>query len=114
MGDGEAVDGLGTRDPGLARERTDLAWNRSGLAVLVAVTILLRRLWPLHGDKSVVALVLIAAGAIFWVAGRRVAQRARFGAEVDGVLGVSTCRMLTIGTLVLAAAGFLLGVLSPG
>jgi uncharacterized membrane protein YidH (DUF202 family) len=114
MPDREAGEATDPRDPGLARERTDLAWNRSGLAVLGAITILLRHLWPLRGDKSVVALVLIAAGAVWWVAGMRLAQRARLGAGAEGGPSTSTCRMLTIGTVALALAGFLLGVLSPG
>jgi len=44
------------RDSGLARERTDLAWNRSGLAVAVTVAIILRRLWPLSGDRAALAV----------------------------------------------------------
>ena len=112
VGEGGVADGAGARDPGLAAERTDLAWNRSGLAVVVAVAIMLRRLWPLEGYKSVVALVLIAAGAIAWAVGMPLARRKR--PDTRAGLGVSTCRMLTVGTLVLAAAGFLLGVFTPG
>ncbi len=114
VGEGGVADGAGARDPGLAAERTDLAWNRSGLAVVVAVAIMLRRLWPLEGYKSVVALVLIAAGAIAWAGGMRLARRKRPDTRAAAGLGVSTCRMLTVGTLVLAAAGFLLGVFTPG
>jgi uncharacterized membrane protein YidH (DUF202 family) len=112
VGEGGVADGEGARDPGLAAERTDLAWNRSGLAVVVVVAIMLRRLWPLEGYKSVIALMLIAAGAIAWAVGMRLARRGR--PVTGGVLGVSTCRMLTVGTVVLAAAGFLLGLFPPG
>jgi uncharacterized membrane protein YidH (DUF202 family) len=112
--EGAVADGAGASDPGLAAERTDLAWNRSGLAVVVAVAIMLRRLWPLEGYKSVIALVLIAAGSIAWAVGMRLARRGRPRIGAEGVLGVSTCRMLTVGTLVLAAAGCLLGVFTPG
>ena len=43
-------------DAGLAEERTVLAWNRSGLAVVVCVAVLLRHVWPLQGTDHEVAL----------------------------------------------------------
>lgn len=112
--DAAGAGGARAKDPGLAAERTDLAWNRSGLAMVVAVAIMLRRLWPLEGYKSVVALVLIAVGATVWAVGMYLARRERSETSAGSVLGASTCRMLTVGTLILAAAGFLLGVLSSG
>src|SRR5205807_2261874 len=51
---------------GLARERTALAWNRSGLAAVVCIAVLLRRVWPIHGEAEKLALGLIAAAAILW------------------------------------------------
>jgi putative membrane protein len=101
------------RDPGLARERTELAWNRSGLAALVAVTVLLRRLWPLHGYRSIVTLALIAAGAAIWAVSMRFAQRMRLKSDTSHGLKVSTARMLMLGTVVLAIAGFTGGMLLP-
>jgi uncharacterized membrane protein YidH (DUF202 family) len=98
------------RDPGLARERTDLAWNRSGLAALVVVAILLRHLWPLEGARSVLAFVLIAVGAGAWALGMHAARRNRKGATGDPVLGPEVCRMLTVGTVLLALAGLLLAL----
>jgi hypothetical protein len=103
----------GASDSGLARERTDLAWSRSGLSVAATVAVTLRRLWPLNGDKAVVALVLIAIGAIIWVAGMQIGRRWRFGAQTGGSVAASTCRMLTIGTLVLAGAAFVVGLILP-
>ena len=52
------------RGPG--PERTDLAWNRTGLAVVVCIAVLLRRLRPLRGADQVVALAGISAGAMAW------------------------------------------------
>ena len=101
------------RDPGLARERTELAWSRSGLAVAVTVAIILRRLWPLSGDKAVVALVIIALGAILWVVGMQLGRQTRIGRGNEGALTTSSCRMMTLGTLVLAGAGFVVGVVLP-
>jgi uncharacterized membrane protein len=113
LDDQDAASEGGARDLGLARERTELAWSRSGLSVAATVAIILRRLWPLTGDKAVVALVLIAVGAIFWVVGMQLGRRKRPGAGAGGALATSTCRMLTIGTLVLAAAGFVVGLILP-
>jgi Domain of unknown function (DUF202) len=101
----------GARDSGLARERTELAWTRSGLSVAATVVVTLRRLWPLTGDKDVVALVLIAVGATVWVVGMQLGRRE--GALAGGPVVASTCRVLTIGTLVLAAAAFLVGLFLP-
>jgi hypothetical protein len=95
----------------LAGERTDLAWNRSGLSVLVCLVLILRRLWPLNATGVVVALACIAAGAVVWIAslwaGRRVATRASAGTLGPGVL-----KVISAGTLVFAAAGFILTVVS--
>jgi hypothetical protein len=102
-----------TGEPGLARERTELAWSRSGLSVAVTVAVTLRRLWPLTGDKSVVALALIAIGAVIWVLGMQLGRRERVSAAAERGVAASTCRMITIGTLVLAAAGFLIGLILP-
>ncbi len=101
------------RDSGLARERTDLAWNRSGLAVAVTVAVVVRRLWPLRGNKAVFALICIAIGATVWVVGMRLGRRASVGSDNRGALGVSRCRMLTIGTIVLAVVGFEVGAFGP-
>ena len=47
---------------GLTSERTDLAWNRSGLAIVACVAVLLRRIWPLRRTEQIVALACISAG----------------------------------------------------
>jgi uncharacterized membrane protein YidH (DUF202 family) len=105
--------GEDTTDSGLARERTELAWSRSGLAVAVTVAVTLRRLWPLTGDKAVVGLVLIAVGAAVWVVGMQLGRRARTLNDGTGVLATSTFRMLTAGTIILALAGFVTGLVLP-
>ncbi len=113
MVDVDHSDGTEGEGRGLARERTELAWNRSGLAVAVTVAIILRRLWPLSGHKEVVAGLLIASGAIIWVVGVRLGHRGRVGADNRGALSASTFRALTAGTLMLAAAGFVVAVFFP-
>jgi uncharacterized membrane protein YidH (DUF202 family) len=112
MGDPNAHEELEVRDPGLARERTALAWNRSGLALLVAVAIMLRRLWPLEGTTSVVIIMVLAVGAILWATGMLLSRRQRSDMNVTGAATRSHFQILTVGTLVLAFAGFLVGLLS--
>jgi uncharacterized membrane protein YidH (DUF202 family) len=105
-------DGEGA-DSGLARERTQLAWNRSGLAVLAAVTVTVRRLWPIRGDKAVLALALIAVGAVAWALSMRLSLRGQPDSRPHRGIRPSTARLLTLGTLALAAAAFLVGLLTP-
>ena len=52
------------RDPGLARERTVLAGNRSGLALVVCAAVVPRHVWPLKGATELVTLGIIAAIAV--------------------------------------------------
>lgn len=79
----------------------------------MTVAVTLRRLWPLTGDKAVVALVFIAVGSIIWVLGMQLGRRKGLSAEPGGAATASTYRMLTIGTLILAAAAFVAGLIVP-
>src|ERR1700727_2207080 len=93
------------QDPGLAGERTALAWNRSGLAVVVCVAVLLRHVWPLHGTDQEVALGLIAGAVVVWAVGLAVFTLA---GRRDGDIphGLKLFRLMTAGTLLLALVGF--------
>ncbi len=90
-------------DTGLAVERTVLAWNRSGLAIVVCVAVLLRHVWPLRGTDQELALGLISAAVVVWAivlavftlsSRRRAPHRA------------SVFRLMTAATLTLAVVGF--------
>jgi uncharacterized membrane protein YidH (DUF202 family) len=97
---------------GLARERTILAWYRSGLAALVCVAVLLRNTWPVRTDGQVLALGLIGAAAIVWaivlftfaISGR---DREAEAPARRGALG-----LVTAGTLLLAAVAFVVSLVS--
>jgi uncharacterized membrane protein YidH (DUF202 family) len=115
QGDDGVTPGGQVAVPGMARERTELAWSRSGLSVAATVAVTLRRLWPLTGDKAVVALVLIAVGATIWAVGMQLARRSSLITHPGRRhSATSTFRLLTIGTLTLAAAGFVVGLVVPG
>ncbi len=106
-----ASDDLGVQDPGAVRERTQLAWTRSGLAVAVTVAIIIRHLWPLTGNKAVAALAVGAAGATLWTVAVNIG-RSNSGRADAGSLDTSACRLMTIGTLGLAAAGLIISFVS--
>ena len=102
-----------TPEAGLAGERTVLAWNRSGLAVLVCVAVLLRHVWPLRGTDHEVALGLIGAAVIVWcvVFMALARSRAKRGSSVSH--GESFFRLITAGTLLLAVVGVVASFAAP-
>ena len=69
------------RDDGLAEERTDLAWTRSGLALLGVFAIVGRRVWSsgVEAEDSLLVL-LFGLAALGWaigiVGGRRAVETA--------------------------------------
>jgi hypothetical protein len=103
----------GPADGGLARERTILAWNRSGLAAVVCIVVLLRRLWPLHGAAQRLALGLIAAATIVWALVLLAVATAGAGRGGQPVMGHRVFPLMTVGTLLLALVGFVLAFVAP-
>ena len=94
------------QDPGLAGERTALAWNRSGLAVVVCVAVLLRHVWPLHGTDQELALGLIAGAVVVWAVVLAVLTLASRSHDADMPHTANLFRLVTAGTLLLAFVGF--------
>jgi hypothetical protein len=90
-----------------------LAWNRSGLAAAVCIAVLLRHVWPLRGGGQTLALGLIAAAAIGWAV-VLVAVTASGGDRVQrALLGPRLFGLMTAGTVLLAAVGFVLALVAP-
>ncbi len=94
-------------DDGLSPERTVLAWNRSGMAFFIAIAVLGRRVWPLdRGNNAIVLAVLVVATSAF-LASLWFASRLRTPARYRGdVLDAHAFRLVSIGTFVVAVAGF--------
>jgi uncharacterized membrane protein YidH (DUF202 family) len=99
-------------DHGLAHERTDLAWNRSGLAFVVCVVVLLRRIWPLRGTDQFVALACISVASVAWALALSVGRLlwSRTGLTHNG-LSYRRAAVITVGTLALAVAALALALL---
>jgi Domain of unknown function (DUF202) len=100
-------------DSGLARERTALAWNRSGLAAVVCIAVLLRHIWPLHSTAQDVALGLIAAAGIIWALVLLAVVTSGGDQEGNLLLGRRVFSLMTAGTLLLALIGFGLAFFAP-
>jgi len=95
-------------DEGLARERTALAWNRSGLAVVVCLAVMARHFWPIEGNGRDVAVGLIAAAAVAWSVVLVAFTRSGADRAKPSFLGARRFGLMTAGTLLLAIGGLLL------
>lgn len=94
--------------PGLAGERTDLAWSRSGLAVLACLAAIARKFVPSLNDLSATAWVVSAlvVGTAGWLIGlfwARLAAATTMSGRV--VANPTTLRMVAYGTAILGAVG---------
>jgi len=106
------ADGPDPDDPmaGLAPERTELAWDRSGLAVVVSAAVLARRVWPVSSPERLLAVAAISAGIAIWATVLLLAtRRGRPGPRSVE----KECRRVLVATLVFAAAGFTIGFFPP-
>ena len=99
-------------DRGLARERTELAWNRSGLAVAACIAVILRHSWPLHGTGEIIALACMSAGAFVWAlalsVGRAISRKTE---PKRGRLSQGRAGAITVATLAIALGAFVLAFL---
>lgn len=98
-------------DEGLAPQRTQLAWGRTGLAVAVAVAVLARRAWALGGAFELAALTLVGVGGLVWLVGMRESRDLHLHMEPHGLVGARAFGLVTAGTLLLAVGATVLGIL---
>ena len=102
---------------GLAGERTDLAWSRSGLAVLACLAGFVKRILPEFStlDARAIVLVALAVGAIAWAFGllwaREVAATTLMGRRIADP---RTMRVVAVGTAALGAAAFVVALIPVG
>ena len=101
-------------DHGLTNERTDLAWNRSGLAFAVCVAVLVRRIWPLHGTDQFIALTCISVGAIAWGLALSVGRALWSRTPLErSHLSPRRAAVITTGTIALSLAALVLALFPP-
>jgi hypothetical protein len=102
------------RDPGVAAERTGLAWSRSGLALLACLAILARRFFPLDTRADhVAAFLLLGAGGLGWAVAAFWGRGRSLTGGRAGAAAAPRLRFLTASTVAIAIAGFALGAFPP-
>jgi inner membrane protein YidH len=100
---------------GLAAERTDLAWNRSALALLACGAAVLKGFQPAHlSARQVVGAVILVLGGFTWVLGAYAARRRSRPATARAVATRQDLLPVALGTTVVGAAIFVLAALYPG
>jgi putative membrane protein len=100
---------------GLAPERTDLAWNRSALALLACGAAVLKGFPPARlSARHVVGVVILVLGGLTWVFGAHAARRRSRAAAVRTVATSQDLLPVALGTAVVGAAIFVLAALYPG
>jgi Domain of unknown function (DUF202) len=100
-------------DRGLARERTVLAWYRLGLAAVVCIAVLLRRVWPLHTTDQIVALGFVAGAAVLWALVLLAFAVRDRGRDAGAPMRPHVAWLITTATVTLAAVGFVLALFPP-
>lgn len=110
-----AAEGFEGPDEGLAAERTDLAWSRSGLSLGVCGLIVLRGLPSVtgHPSRPIVGFVILVLGVATWGLGYWSAHQRR--PSVDRPRPVATRRDLApaaYGTAAVGTIGLALALLS--
>ena len=100
------------RDPGLAAERTDLAWGRSTLSLLACGAAVAKGVPSVTGDgRPGAGLAMLALGGAVWLAGLPFARlRARNGAQ-RAVARAGELAPLAFGPAVVGVAAFMIGLL---
>jgi uncharacterized membrane protein YidH (DUF202 family) len=115
-GSGGSGDYEGT--PGLAAERTQLAWSRSGLSLVACGVALMKGVDKVSGRRTepVVGAVLLVLGGLVWASGLPLA-RARARGDVTGrrhPARFGELAPVAIGTAIVGLSGLVVAALFTG
>lgn len=100
-------DDIEDRDPGLARERTNLAWTRTAISFAALGAAMLR-------DSALVGALVMTAGGAVWGLGQLSARTARSGGRRHRLGLRRTVQLITGATTAVAVLALILVTLAPG
>lgn len=103
MAGAQPPDDIEDRDPGLAQERTELAWTRTAISFAALGAAMLR-------SSIVAGLLTIATATLVWALGQLSARRRRSGGGGDGR---DTVRLITATTLLVCLLAVLVALFAP-
>jgi uncharacterized membrane protein YidH (DUF202 family) len=95
------------RDPGLARERTDLAWTRTAISFAALGAAMLR-------TNAVAGALVIVAGAAVWGLGQLSARDAQAAGRRHLIDQRRTVQIITGTTTLVSVVALILVLLAPG
>jgi uncharacterized membrane protein YidH (DUF202 family) len=96
---------------GLAPERTRLAWDRTGIAFFVAIAALGRKVWPIDAGNHAWVVLALGIAALTVLGGLVIAGRLHTHHRYEGrTVHDRAFLLISISTLVLAVAGFVLAL----
>lgn len=100
-------------DPGLAAERTALAWGRSTLALLACGAAIARGIPNITGEgRPAVGVTMLVLGGLVWLCGLPLARRRE---EPGGRRPARAVELapLAVGTAIVGVAALVIGALFP-
>lgn len=95
------------RDPGLARERTQLAWSRTAISFAAVGAAIL------HAEEVVAGAVVIAMSAAIWSIGRLTSHERAEAERGHGLTQRRTVQLVALATTLVALVAVVLAVVSP-
>lgn len=103
-----------SRDPGLAAERTDLAWNRSSLSLIACGAVVMRGLanTPLARGNLAVGTAILALGFVTWALGAWRLGHAR--ARGQRRTTAADLLPISVGVGAIGVAAIVLCIVTPG
>lgn len=102
-----------SRDPGLAAERTDLAWDRSGLSLIACGAVVIRGLanTPVARGHLAVGACIVALGVVAWGLGSW--RLARVRARGQRLTTAGDLLPVSLGVAAIGVAALVLCIVSP-